>query len=126
VLKPELFEGLRFDFTKPLNQNFALSHRCLQSISYKTHWTPATCAILGQPYTARLHPMASCYFSVATDSIATSRYGTLAVLMVKIACCSIFMGNMEVPTTNQQVVKMPLGTYEFGANLVSNQVGGTA
>ena len=27
VLKPELFEGLRFDFTKPLNQNFALSHR---------------------------------------------------------------------------------------------------
>ena len=33
------------------------------------------------------------------------------------------MGNMEVPTTNQQVVKMPLGTYEFGANLVSNQVG---
>ena len=28
MLKPELFEGLRFDFTKPLNQNFALSHRC--------------------------------------------------------------------------------------------------
>ena len=36
--------------------------------------------------------------------------------------CSIFMGNMEVPTNNQQVIKMPLGTYEFGANLVSNQV----
>ena len=35
---------------------------------------------------------------------------------------SIFMGNMEVPTNNQQVIKMPLGTYEFGANLVSNQV----
>ena len=30
VLKPELFEGLRFDFTKPLNQNFALSHRYTQ------------------------------------------------------------------------------------------------
>jgi hypothetical protein len=27
-LKPELFEGLRFDFTKPLNQRFSLSHRC--------------------------------------------------------------------------------------------------
>jgi hypothetical protein len=26
-LKPELFEGLRFDFTKPLNQRFSLSHR---------------------------------------------------------------------------------------------------
>jgi mitochondrial import receptor subunit TOM40 len=25
-LKPELFEGLRFDFTKPLNQRFSLSH----------------------------------------------------------------------------------------------------
>lgn len=27
TLKPELFEGLRFDFTKPLNQKFSLSHR---------------------------------------------------------------------------------------------------
>lgn len=26
TLKPELFEGLRFDFTKPLNQKFSLSH----------------------------------------------------------------------------------------------------
>ncbi len=25
-LKPDLFEGLRFDLTKPLNHNFALSH----------------------------------------------------------------------------------------------------
>lgn len=27
-LKPDLFEGMRFDITKPLNHNFALSHRC--------------------------------------------------------------------------------------------------
>lgn len=27
ALKPDIFEGLRFDFTKPLNQNFALCHR---------------------------------------------------------------------------------------------------
>lgn len=59
-LKPDLFEGLRFDLTKPLNHNFALSH-------------------------------------------------------------SIFMGNIDVPTANQQVVKMPIGTYEFGANLVTNR-----
>lgn len=58
-LKPDLFEGLRFDLTKPLNHNFALSH-------------------------------------------------------------SIFMGNVDVPTANSQVVKMPVGTYEFGANLVTN------
>ena len=58
-LKPYLFEGLRFDLTKPLNNNFALSH-------------------------------------------------------------SIFMGNTEVPTANGQIVKVPVGTYEFGANLVTN------
>jgi len=59
-LKPDVFEGLRFDMTKPLNNNFALSH-------------------------------------------------------------SIFMGNTEVPTANGQIVKVPIGTYEFGANLVTNQ-----
>lgn len=26
-LKPDLFEGLRIEFSKPLNQNFALTHR---------------------------------------------------------------------------------------------------
>lgn len=26
-LKPEVFEGFRFDFNKGLNQNFSLSHR---------------------------------------------------------------------------------------------------
>lgn len=35
--------------------------------------------------------------------------------------CSIFMGNIEVPTSGPQVVKMSLGTYEFGANLVTNK-----
>lgn len=61
-LKPDLFEGLRFDLTKPLNNNFALSH-------------------------------------------------------------SIFMGNVDVPTSGAQALKMGVGTYEFGANLVTN--GGT-
>lgn len=27
-LKPELFEGMRFDFTKILNQKFSLNHSC--------------------------------------------------------------------------------------------------
>jgi mitochondrial import receptor subunit TOM40 len=60
ILKPDTFEGLRFDFTRPLNQNFAICH-------------------------------------------------------------SMFAGNVEVPTNNAQVIKMPMGTYEFGANLVSNR-----
>ena len=57
-LKPDLFEGFRFDVQKPLNNNFALSH-------------------------------------------------------------SVFMGNLEVPTANNQPVKMSIGTYEFGATLVT-------
>uniref|UniRef100_A0A061SMQ7 Mitochondrial import receptor subunit TOM40 n=1 Tax=Tetraselmis sp. GSL018 TaxID=582737 RepID=A0A061SMQ7_9CHLO len=59
-LKPDVFEGFRFDFTKPLNNNFAVTHSC-------------------------------------------------------------FMGNIDVPTNNQQSIKMPMGTYEFGANLVNNK-----
>ena len=57
-LKPDLFEGLRFDFTKPFNQNFALCH-------------------------------------------------------------SFFLGNVEVPSQSGGAYKMAVGTYEFGANLVS-------
>ena len=59
-LKPDLFEGLRFDFTKPFNQNFALCH-------------------------------------------------------------SFFMGNVEVPSQSGGAYKMAVGTYEFGANLVSQR-----
>lgn len=58
-LKPDLFEGLRFDFTKPFNQNFAVCH-------------------------------------------------------------SFFMGNADVPAQpGAPPLKMAVGTYEFGANLVS-------
>jgi hypothetical protein len=28
ALKPDLFEGLRFEINRPLNQNFFLTHRC--------------------------------------------------------------------------------------------------
>jgi hypothetical protein len=31
------------------------------------------------------------------------------------------MGNVDVPTSGSQVVKMAIGTYEFGANLVTNK-----
>mmetsp|Transcript_7212 Transcript_7212/g.24770 ORF Transcript_7212/g.24770 Transcript_7212/m.24770 type:complete len:390 (+) Transcript_7212:66-1235(+) len=57
-LRPETFEGMRFDFTKPLNQSFSLSH-------------------------------------------------------------SLQMGSAEMPTANpQQIVKVPVSSYEFGANLI--------
>lgn len=56
-LKPEMFEGFRFDLSKPLNGNFFLTH-------------------------------------------------------------SISMGNFEMPTAQQQLIKMPFGAYEFGANVI--------
>lgn len=63
ALKPDVFEGLRFELTRPLNQNFFLTH-------------------------------------------------------------SLFMGNIELPggaTGSKQTIKMPVGTYEFGANLISEK-----
>lgn len=38
--------------------------------------------------------------------------------------CSLFMGNIELPggsTGSKQTIKMPVGTYEFGANLISEK-----
>lgn len=63
ALKPDVFEGLRFEITRPLNQNFFLTH-------------------------------------------------------------SLFMGNLELPgaaTGSKQMLKVPVGTYEFGANLISEK-----
>lgn len=61
-LKPDLFEGLKFDFSKPLNMNFAVTH-------------------------------------------------------------SIYMGNVEMPMgAPGATLKVPVGTYEFGANLISSKV----
>ena len=39
-LKPDLFEGLRFEFSKPLNQNFAFTHRCVSD------WRLQFCCLL--------------------------------------------------------------------------------
>lgn len=60
-LKPECFEGCRFDFTKPMNQKFSLQH-------------------------------------------------------------SLFMGAVEVPSSGPQVLKIPAATYEFGANLIDQNL----
>nr|QKY15283.1 mitochondrial import receptor subunit TOM40-1 (TOM40-1) [Polytomella parva] len=60
ALKPELFEGMRFELNKPLNPNFFLSH-------------------------------------------------------------SMFMGNVEMPTGGKQIVKTPIGNYEFGANVINEK-----
>ena len=36
----------------------------------------------------------------------------------------MFMGNVEVPSQAAAPIKMSMGTYEFGAHVVSNSVRG--
>lgn len=60
ALKPDLFEGMRFEINKPLNQNFFLSH-------------------------------------------------------------SLFMGNLELSTGGKQIIKSPISSYEFGANVINEK-----
>jgi len=56
----------------------------------------------------------------------------LRVVLLEPTCChsgvvlsrSMFMGNIELPggaTGSKQTIKMPVGTYEFGANLLSEK-----
>jgi len=44
ALKPDTFEGMRFDFTKMISQHFALSHRCPTRTSslpfFCLYWEP--------------------------------------------------------------------------------------
>jgi hypothetical protein len=40
-LKPDVFEGFKFDLTKPLNQNFFLTHRCGPGSATPPHATLA-------------------------------------------------------------------------------------
>jgi hypothetical protein len=35
---------------------------------------------------------------------------------------SMYMGSVEVPSQGGQVIKIPAGTYEFGANLIDGSV----
>lgn len=47
-----------------------------------------------------------------------------AAVLWCILCCSLFMGNLELPgaaTGSKQMLKVPIGTYEFGANLISEK-----
>lgn len=90
-LKPDLFEGLKFDFSKPLNMNFAVTHRQAQA-------GPSNC------------------------------YSIIDLHAQQSTCCySIYMGNIEMPMGSPgATLKVPVGTYEFGANLISSRVSLTA
>ena len=103
TLKPDCFEGLRFEFSKPFNQNFAFTHRWVPSLRH-TPSSDSICWYFG-----------SCLFA-CTISIYSRE------VKIDASVCSVYMGNMDVPTQNNQPIKMPMGTYEFGANLANSTV----
>lgn len=58
-LKPELFEGMRFDFTKALNQRFSLSHRynyiCIYIFSVEDAWFSLDTFLLSKEGETAMH-----------------------------------------------------------------------
>ncbi len=44
---------------------------------------------------------------------------------LSLLCYSLFMGNMDVPS-QRGPIKCPMGTYEFGANVINEKVSSIA
>jgi mitochondrial import receptor subunit TOM40 len=94
-LKPDVFEGFRFDFTKMLGEYFALSHR------YPARPTPAV-------YFPANRYQSGCTFFTILFCLHDSNSAT--------------MGNMELPSRGDDVIKVPTTSYEFGANFFDPKV----
>lgn len=92
-LKPELFEGMRFDFTKGLNPKFSLSHRYVPCSIYIGIW------------------VAMISFTVDYNN-----------WLFHYPCASVFMGSAEIPSQSSDTIKVPTAHYEFGANFLDPKV----
>lgn len=138
-LKPDLFEGLRFDLTKPLNHNFALSHSIFMgnidvptaNNQVRACWVRSMPGVLwcqgdncqccrGLLAAALQGLRVAC--SAATAA-ARRRCRRRAASTCSCTTPSLFTSppTPAHPSPPPQVVKMPIGTYEFGANLVTNR-----
>jgi hypothetical protein len=94
-LKPELFEGMRFDFTKMLNQKFSLNHRYLPFLFFS---------------------FVSLFFIFSSSILCLYVY-------LFIYCCyliSVSMGPIEIPSQSAEVIKIPTSNYEFGATFIDH------
>lgn len=89
-LKPDLFEGMRFDFTKGLNQKFFLTHRFLSS----------SCALMH------------------SSEILTLLFVYLSRLFWP--PISVFMGPTTIPSQSPETIKIPTANYEFGATFIDH------
>lgn len=89
-LKPDLFEGMRFDFTKGLNQKFFLTHRFLSSSCVLMH----------------------------SSEILTLLFVYLSRLFWP--PISVFMGPTTIPSQSPETIKIPTANYEFGATFIDH------
>jgi hypothetical protein len=65
-----------------------------------------------------------CASEVRCRTLSSFTFPAPACVHHIMAACSLFMGNIELPggaTGSKQTIKMPVGTYEFGANLISEK-----
>ena len=98
ALKPELFEGMRFEFNKALSPKFFLSHRYLLLLFASFTFV----------FMYHHHSWVSLHSSVLNDCL--------------INFFSVVMGPTEIPSQSTETIKIPTAQYEFGANFVDPKV----
>lgn len=98
-LKPELFEGMRFDFNKGLNQKFSLTHSIFMGSVEVRSGARHKGALLSRP-AAELH-----------RSSTVSSHHTRSAIVGDRAFA-------QVPSQGAQTIKIPASSYEFGSILV--------
>ena len=101
-LKPELFEGLRFDFSKGVNQKFSLTH----SIFMGSVEARARSRALALPRCAAAPPLAAPLPCRDADVARLANCATRAA------------PRTQVPSQGSQTIKVPASSYEFGSILV--------
>lgn len=174
ALRPELFEGFRFDFTRPLNGNFFLSHAITmgniemptanrQARSPKPAMARGTApnaflaasraiivtahltllgSLLGMAHCQRGRPVPDLLaVQQGSSSILSWRHRLAARSNARAACRLPASHGYTMGATNHsviplgtyatrvftlaavwpQVIKVPMGTYEFGANVINER-----
>lgn len=92
-LRPELFEGMRFDFFKGLDQKFSLGHRFLYS------------------------PLSTFVFAFLPHQsfLCFCLFHWLFSYPI-----SVSMGPVTIPRQSAEILKVPTANYEFGAYFIDH------
>lgn len=117
-LKPEYFEGLRFDVSKALNKKFALSNRYSCDI-HKDFFNPTYTKNTSNFSTNNSHLT---LLMLNPSCTTLMLYRVLLKELPKLVC-SLFMGSIDMPGgVTDPVVKQASAHFELGANLIDEKV----